>query len=389
MHVELHRYLSAAAVHSSPGVIIDEMLRLPPGFRHRALATHLLTSSVAAAAMDAVEAAIRALTPQSARRFAETRGFVAGPVAWTQTLQRRVTTGDPTLFITQLTHRTHDTAAARLVKYAALRLKALTEVGLDMDAATGIGVQGSDIAARSRAALTTDKLASVRAPHSLDADVVAAVVRRRPELAPVADLSHAADAVLAGGDIRSLVAGLLDGVLVPAGDDDLFELWVGLRMLRALSAAGMTVTPFPLEPGDNELRFALIKGSASTWVMTWRRSAWSLPGVTGTGVYAKAAAAAGIPTQALRPDFVMLELVAGQGRLRIVEVKHTSTGAPVERDGLRECLAYVEDLRTAGGVHHPVRCLVVASNSVAKPGAGQYAITGPADLDAAARSLLV
>lgn len=382
---ELHWYLARAAVRADAPVVVDELLRLPSGFRRRTLAAQLLTSDATQEALHAIEVHLPQVAPGAKRQFAETRGVVSGPVEWGRTAQRRLAVGDPLVFVARPALRDYDTARTRLIAYCLSRIVALG-IAADIGGPHGIGAVANEVVDRARLLRTHKKLRLTRLVSRLDPLTMSAVVERVPALRPCYDAATAADEVLAGGSPTRLVDGILGGLFVPDSDATLFELWVGFRMIRAFEAAGASVSPFVIEPDGDAPAFARVEIAARHITMYYQRSAWSLPCVGGTGRFATAASAGGLSTSALRPDFVLVD-DATPPNLFLVEAKHTAKGVAIDRDGIRDCLAYLHDLETAEGIGHR-RCLVVASNSTGTPAQTEVSVSGPDQIAAAATTLI-
>lgn len=375
LHADLHAYFSEAAVHSDLATVVDELWNFPIDYRRRILAAHVLSSETTRQAVDAVAALLRRLPPSAARREMEEVGVVHGPVLWDRTVQRRLARADPTVFVTKPTHRSFDTHSARFARLALSKIQTLAAV-LSLKTATGVGSDIRLVSEQARELLASEKLQGARRIQKLDSRIQEALLRRHPSLTPLVDLIAGVDDALEGGSPDSLVPAMIGGVFAPNADEDLFELWVGLRLLKGLRAAGATVQTATWQPGFEVRPFATATIAGRVVTIFWQRSHWSLPFLQGLGRYATTLDDNQMALSALRPDFLFVDDGTAP-RICMVEVKHTAVrNSSPDRDGIKDCLGYLYDLQGAEPPGSVVCCLVAASRSTAVPGVGRIVVAG-------------
>lgn len=374
LHRDLHWFLSSAAVHSSLPTIVDELWDLPPGFRQRMLAAHLLAHPRTRYALHAAVDVLRRMPPRAVRQVEEHRGHVAGPVLWQRTATRRIATADPTLFVTQPTTRTWNTPATALIRSSLLRIQWLLALYPPVGT-TGIAVEIREVSDLVQDLLGDRKLRRV-SPHPPNAAVRSAVISRMPPIGDLALVGDAAQRIISGEEESTLAEALLGNVLAPGKDDQLFELWTGLTILRRLRSLGATVIAGPWDSAASSRHFAEIEFSGRRYVLEWQRSYWSTPVFKGPGRYATALRAADLDVSSLRPDFLLYD--EDGTRAVLVEVKFSAREEhSPDRAGTIDCLAYQHDLETASERPRDVVSLVVASSTAATSSAGEICIADP------------
>jgi hypothetical protein len=308
------------------------------------------------------------------RQVEENRGHVAGPVLWQRTATRRIATADPTLFVTQPTTRTWNTPATALIRSALVRLQWLLAL-YPPDASTGIAVEIGEASQLVEDLLADRKLRRV-SPHPPNAAVRSAVISRMPHIADLVLVGDAAERIINGEEQETLAEALIGNVLAPGKDDQLFELWSGLMILRRLRSLGATVIAGPWDSAVSSRHFAGIELSGHKYVLEWQRSYWSTPAFKGPGRYATALDAATLDRSSLRPDFLLYN--EDGTRAVLVEVKFSAREEQSpDRVGMIDCLAYQHDLETASKRPRDVVSLVVASSSGATPSVGEICVAGP------------
>jgi hypothetical protein len=378
VHQELHAYLSGAARHSSLTAVVDEIWRLEPDFRQRMLAVHVLTSPETSRALDASESYVRRAAPAQTRVEREFSGLVQGAVNWPKTVQRRLATSDRTLFVTRPTERVYDTHALRLVRALLHRIAALSKL-VGKISGPGVAEDIRLVVERARDMSNGPKLRARGRLEGPDLATSEAIVRRSPELAPVLALHRSAQEVLSGRSPSAMVAALLGGVFAPVGDPELFELWVGFRILAAARARGAMVEPAPIVAGEAERAFARISVGGRVWDMWWQRTYWKALGRGASGAYSRILADAGLRQSSLRPDFLLVSLDP-EPKMRLIEVKHSVGSTAADRTGITDCLAYLRDLQDAEAGIEDVHCLVVSNTTRAQFSAGLVGVTSPGSL---------
>ncbi len=383
IRVELHGFLSAAAVHSDLRMSVDQLWRLPADFRRRALAVQALTHPLVIECLELVDRLLREMLPTATRAITETRGYVHGAVQWSQTAQRRIAYADPTVFVSRPALKSFDTNLARFVMRVLVLLDRLCTTASLETGGLGVGRQIGNVSAEINRLLNDRKLRSARSVRAVDTKVIDSLVRRDARIEKLRTVARAAEDALSGGGPESLANVLLTGVLRPSTDDALFELWVGLSILKHIRAAGGVVIAAPFGRDAGSPVFAEIAYEGSTYLMHWQRSYRRTLGLAADGRYVEALLANGLKRAALRPDFLIYRADAPRQTLRLVEVKYSSRdGYRPDRAGVLDSLAYLKDLEQEPDT--APRCLVVASSSAAEPARALICITGPSSLAAAA-----
>lgn len=382
LHLELHRYLSAAAVHSDLPTLVDALWHLPVDFRRRLLAAHVLSSAEAVHALEDAESLLRSLPPSATRLTNESQGVVEGPVLWQRTIDRRLALADPTVFVTRPAHKSYDVPVTRFIQFVLQRMMTLYAL-FPAGAKTGVSADLREIERRSRAILRSRKLHGVRRVRAISPPVLEAMKMRRPQLESIEILLKGVNDAVAGGSPDTLVPALLGGVFAPASDDTLFELWTGLRLLSAVGGAGGEVQYGIWDQVSGTPTFAEIRLGGREFSMYWQRSYWGLDCVRGPGAYAAALTANGLGVSALRPDFLIVDKAGA--RLSLIEVKYSEVdGLTPDRVGIQNCLAYLKDLDSAAQLPPLVNAIVVASESDATPQIGTIMVCDPTSLSQAA-----
>ncbi|STX07150.1 hypothetical protein [Kocuria rosea] len=371
IHKELHGYLSAAGTQTDLPLMLEHLLGFDHGYRRRLLALALLVNPATADAVKACERFLKQAVPQVSHKRQELQGVVRGPVLWEQTIQRRIATADPTVFVCRPAERRFDTPALRLVRLFLTRL-ILLEKNLPHINTPQAAIDCID---HAHQVLQSAKMTTTRRVRQLSPEMIAAVVNRHPQIEPVVDILPAIEDALQGGSSQVLLDTFFGGVLSPIPDSDVFELWVGFQLLALFRAHGAHVSAFPVERGTQKVPFARIQLRGRTVVMWFQVSYWSVIDSEQRGSYATALKIAGIKQSSLRPDFILQHL--DDGSLRLVEVKLTISDGAAANSGLRDCLAYLHDLKSSD---ISVRALVVASNTTGEPALHEVAIAGPDSL---------
>lgn len=382
LHRLLHGYLSAAAVHTDLPTLVDELWSLPVDFRKRLLAAQVLSNDRTLAAIDAAAAVVKTLPPSALRRDSESRGVVLGPVLWQRTIERRVATSDPTVFVTRPTHRSFDTPATRFIRLSLTKLLALNAV-FPAVAGTGVSERIRLVEARGKALLQNPKIRDAKDLSRIDAKMRDALAKRDPRLGQLEEVLRGVEDALAGGSAETLVPALIGTVFAPGSDDTLFELWVGLRIIEVLRSLGAAVVAGPWDPGLETNTFAQITYEESQFTMLWQRSYWQLPFFRAGGLYRQILNSNALKTSSLRPDFIFYSS-GTRPRVALIEVKFTAReDYSPDRAGIIDCLAYLRDI-DQGSAGADINCLVVANQTSATPVNDLICVAGPEDLNSEA-----
>ncbi|KAF0957308.1 hypothetical protein [Rhodococcus sp. T7] len=363
---QLWRYLSGAA-RIYQGEAVRPELSLSRSDLVRIFATHLALAETTQSALAAAHTLLDQMPSSAALQHIELPGEVRGQVDWPRSHERRVVTGDPTLFVCSPPERRYDTPLGRLIHLA---LRCITRLS-DLSSLPARGQVGSvvhETSDQARRLLLHPKLSKVRRVDARSLRHTDDLVSRRPLAKDLVDLVHQYVAGIVEGDTDELRRLLERQFLAPDDDSRLFELQVGFDLLTALQTCGFAIDPpLPLLPGG-KAPFALVRKNGGQGSIYWQRPAWVLaPDLSQSGAWWRTLDDNNLPKQPLRPDFVV-DLPAINRRF-IVEVKLTSLaeGSP-DRDGLRDAIAYLADADDVFREYEPPHAIVVAWNSTATNG---------------------
>ena len=374
----LWRYLSgdaAAALGIEP--LVEALWGLPPGELVRLASAHLATSDLALRMLKEVIAAIPKLPSSVDLAKEEYSGRVFGPVDWSATLTRRVTTRRPDLFICRPPSRQYDTQLARLIVLALRELIHVSELASIAER----GPAGRRAAAMHQAAsriLRSSKLAGVKSVPRISDRVMDGVVLRYG-LGATCEFVRAVEDATGLSDHKSLRRILSDVLLVPEDPSRVFELQVGFAIIDALVELELEEVAPHLIPGDRAPLGELQRPSdGARFRLWWQRSPWDIRQdipVTHSRYRQVLVDAQIAGKQPLRPDFV---LEAPDRSVLLIEVKHTLTLQTPERVGIRDMLAYLDDTEAiVSGQPYP-HGLVVAWGATARPSRARVIVS---DLD--------
>jgi hypothetical protein len=179
-----------------------------------------------------------------------------------------------------------------------------------------------------------------------------------------------------------------DRVLAPAQASDLFELFVGFRIVDALLADGFREAQVRLIPSKTVPFAALSRGQENVRLF-WQRSLWSATGTeTSTSTFRAVLDGALMRQSQLRPDFVLK--MTNPSRLLFVEVKLTEDGVKTrDRVGIRDALGYAYDAETLLARYPQPHGLVVAWNAEGVPsGLAEILVASQASISAAISEVL-
>jgi len=164
-------------------------------------------------------------------------------------------------------------------------------------------------------------------------------------------------------------------LLSPAEDEVLFELLTGFAIVDALVRRGYREKGARLI-GKSAVPFATLERATNRFSMWWQRTPWQFGVAAGaTSQFHNVLELAGMSRSSLRPDFVLIG--ENPERLLLVEVKHSiREKASVERDGIRDALAYLEDAKELFGTLPAPHALVVAWNATGVAAPGRVMVSG-------------
>jgi hypothetical protein len=357
-------------------VLVEEMWQLPRGEFDQLLATHLALHPQTRAGLERVRELLPTLPSSVYRREEEVVGFLSGPVDWPRTLQRRVATADPTLFVCRPASRRYDTPPARLIHWVLTQVSALAGAsGLGDEGTTGQAVHATSDAARRL--LLHPKLGSIRRPVLAPEEKLRAIETRKPPFEPVTGLARVLRDAWTNRDRDVVSAVVLEQLLAPAADDVLFELQVGFDLVDALVARGFERQDVQqlLTTGKPKVPFARLGSSLHGIVeIWWQRALWGLEGMPQSkGKLRQILGDAQMRQQSFRPDFIVHLLDAR--RPVLFEVKLTSTlESANEREGILEALAYLNDAEEPLKSLPLPKAAVIAWNATGRPAASLVSV---------------
>lgn len=382
----LWRYLSQSAAVNAVESVVEDLWQLSTGETRRLAATHVALDPATARMIDEAPRALHRLRSTVYARMNEESGRLTGPVDWQRTFERRLQTGQPTLFVSRPSERRYDTPEARLI---ALCLRSCSDLGelTDLNADSALGRPVTSPSRSARYLLGHAKLEGVTAIRDVPERVLESLGRRGYQ-AFVDYWRLFRDAV--GNLLPQTVADVVTHrLLSPADDEALFELLVGFRLLGQLELRGFTSSFGGLLSGGQRA-FASASRRDVKLTLWWQRSPWSvLPDWRGAdSVYGEVLASAGLARSSLRPDFI-LEFSEPARRVVLVEAKHTSrAGFAPDRAGVFDALAYLQDTEGRFAPSALPHIIVVAQNSSATPALHRIMVSGPDKLATAVSLLL-
>lgn len=350
----------------------------------RLLAAHVAVREETAAALNTIRHLLRVMPATIGRQMETTAGVIRGRVDWQRTSVARLATADPTLFVCERTDRRYDTALGRLVKAAVqvlagfgarsglARPNARPEIGAQDTRRWSLADRVWRVTGDAETLLRHPKMRQVREVRG-PVSHVAETVRRYPAAAALADLIDL-DARLATRDPLLLEEMLIAQVFTPPTEPQIFELQVGVELLTAFEQLGFSLNePGALLPSAGVPLATLARG-ADTARIWWQQPVWSVRGVAAQdGLWRKVLTDNSMTASSLIPDFVVE--CSSPARLMIVEAKLTVlTDKTYERDGLRDVLAYLNDLDASADPRVHAQALVVAWNATGVPTAATHRV---------------
>jgi hypothetical protein len=326
---------------------------------------------------------LRELPSAMSRSLVELRGAIRPPVMWRQTRERRLRTGDSATFICAPPERRYDTPLAQLVKLA---LHQLT-LAYDEAALAPIEGIGTTLARRVTTASRLQrhaKLREVRLVRSLPAHALHGA-SRFAAAAPIAQFVNLYREAVEDQSPESVRDVVTRQLLVPRDPDRLFELYVGLEIVRSLEGVGYTRSQHRLHP-NRGLPFARLRRGneeLSLWYQRPIGKVFDAPG----GRYRDTLYSAGLTASSLRPDFVLVRHPTSEAL--IVEVKYTARDVDTaDRVGIKDAFTYLHDSDALLSAKPKPRALVVGWNSIATPVAADVVVASQRNVGRAVELVL-
>jgi hypothetical protein len=372
----LARYLRESASRLRPSSA-TEPVELQPADWRRLLVCHLGAMAAEDDLVGVADQLIRIMPASVGRRREEFSALVRGRVDWQNTARRRIASGDPTLFVCEPVDRRYDTNLGRLLKLALAGMSSLWRMsGFANDAGSAGDAGGESIGSRlrtvSKAAANLEQSRKLRQVRRVDRShlrFLDETVDRYPvarPLAPFVDLYYRG---LELDDRSALKELMLSAIFGPSEDSRLFELEVGMNVLRTLESQGFELLePMAIVPGDKG-PLAQLANADHVIQLWWQKSHWKVCGLDpALGLWRQVLESNSMTPSPLRPDFVVWDNSAR--RMVLVEVKLTAKdedGFTLERDGIRDMLGYLADVGAAPGQSFSVQGGVVAWNATGRP----------------------
>jgi hypothetical protein len=380
----LWRYLSAHSTPTDVVAVAESLFDLPPNELTRLTAAHLAESDATGRMLEAAPRILRNLPSSVERAEIETRGRIQQPVLWPRTYERQIATEDRSRFVCRPPERAYDTPLGRLMAASLDRCA-------DLQSLAGLktkGALGSKVAQRAGEARRLRghaKLRDVRKVNGLP-DRTLVSLRRHREALPLIDWARLAAAALDDQSPSVIREVIQERLLPPSQASRLFELFVGFRLLDALSDAGFVEDGVRLLPNSAIPLARLRRGPASLEVY-WQRPLWAVADVPDKGRYREALEDAGLGLSPLRPDFVLR--MRNPDRLAFVEVKLSVIDKTrPDRRGILDALLYAHDAEALfAGLPHP-HGLVVAWNALGRPASGRFVVADQSRIGDATNELL-
>ena len=395
LRAHLVRYLSRGAEVVSDSARVQALTGLTEAELDRVCSVHFLASPTASHAVANLPDLLRRLPSTAAVAQRETRGHIQGQVNWAATVQHRLKSNDPAVFVCSEPERRYDTPQAQLLKAtienlhnAARRTSWLARNPFQATAHTSAR-PGSTISHVLSIASTVEplrddrKLRGVSGVHLKPSMLEA--LRSREGLRPLCDAYDLYNRLVVARERSALAEAVSDRYFAPNADR-VFELLVAFRLARRLENHGWVQEPVSGLLGART-PVAIMQKEARTLRIFWQTSVWdtetaSLNKVT-AGALHRIAKGAHSRIQRYRPD-VLVEILEADGTrvLMIGEVKLTAVaGSAAEARGVLECLGYLRDAQVLQEAGVPLRGFVVAWNASGRPAPGLVAISDQDHLD--------
>lgn len=379
---ELVRYLSPGGLVETESDLAAGATGLESRDLARLLAVQLLTHPITRRAIDVLPGLVRRLPSSSASTLTELHGSVRGRTWWAETAQRRLHSGDPTLFVCAVPERQYDTAQGRLI---AATIRTVQEAVRATGWRLADGSRPSEGTAGSMVFSVDEVVRSVAAhpklrgvPATMPSPEVLHALAGRGELVHLCAFADLYQRLLVDRSAEAVAETLAERFFAPA-PDRLFELLIGFRLARAFADHGWEQIPVVRLLGPRAPIARLRKNGASLDIW-WQRSAFATKAAKAAGLEAGeldvVRVSSGARVGPYRPDLILEhESVAGRRAISIGEVKLThDPGVTAEARGIQESFAYLYDAQKLGAVV-PIRAFVVAWNANGRPAPGRVAVS--------------
>ena len=235
------RYLKESAVlrRSLPNRGSLEVDLLPDDLQ-RLAASHLAMSSLIWTVISSCRDLLRLMPASVERHYETSSAHVRGKVDWRKTVNSRVVSSDPTLFVSERVDRRYDTSLGRTVKAALNGLDQLTLLsGFTLDAKeitesrenSSLGETLAHLKYEAQRMLRHPKLRQVRTVQATSLRHLDALSNRYPHTLPILQFLRMLNQVQTNDEVI-LETFLEDQILTPRKNEQLFELQVGLSLLN-------------------------------------------------------------------------------------------------------------------------------------------------------------
>jgi hypothetical protein len=332
---------------------LENLARRPSNIAHLALVYHLFRSG------GAEEFFIREL-PEDINRLSHdirrertvSRRVGRGHIRWSETVMRQQVYSDPTIFCTTQAVKEYDTPSNRLLAHY------LRDVWNSLDTITGssrsrLAVRSNVVSRIAQEALRSAYLRQARSVTSVSSSMLAASQRSKTRIYwRAAGLWQELEQARDTRDIGRLRDILSTGWLAPLAEDDLFEIYVLVRVLRVLEYMlcenqpdrvrydVMAVSEGPVAT------FSGVHWAAEVWFDTAPHNAFGAVFSSEDYKYKNLLAQYSVGMAAARrPDICISLSQKSDGLIvpLIVEVKNTSANSQYARDSLYKMLGYLSD----------------------------------------------
>lgn len=369
----LWRYLSAAAVASPAQLRLEDIPILRRGdvsaVRARAAAA-VLQAIDAERALESIDDVLRRLPTSISFERQELQGQVSGRVDWTATRSRQIV--EPSTFICRVPKRSSDLPLNRSLRAIIEGYLRCAEEVLGTVRRPGWGkslveiVGGENrlhfLSTLLRAQLLHAKVADIRPASIFELSRVEKLVGMG--LDPIFARPEVLGGISRTPSTMELFALLTQHFLAPAKSDQLFEMLVATRIVRAMEDSGLRPSPWHFLSADQPFA-EMVDEENQTWLVYWQRSHWTLDQVEiqSSSRYAETRENAGLAKASLRPDVV---IVTPNREPVLVEAKYTATeSGSREHAGIVEMMAYVYDMGPVADQRKSPIGVVVAHGSAA------------------------
>ncbi|MGC0325021.1 hypothetical protein ABIG06_005650 [Bradyrhizobium sp. USDA 326] len=334
---------------------LERLAAKPADLAHLAIIYHLFRPDGAEQFfIDELPAALNRLSHSITRARTTGRRVGRGQIVWSETLVRQCGRSDPTVFVVNQAVKEYDTPFNRLLAHY------VHEVWMELDriGAAGrgrLGAVSEAIITNSQEALRSAYLREARSITAVTASMLSAASRSKHAVYwRAADLWRELEDLQNAKDISRLREILKVGWIGPLVEEDLFEIYVLVRVLRALENTLGQGCPVAAE-------YNLV-GRGSTWIGKLTGEDWigtvhfdaaphnSFHPLFDENDYEYKTLLAhygGAAAAARRPDISVLLRRKADGLLLpiLIEVKNTSLHHQYGRDSIYKVFGYLADFK--------------------------------------------